>query len=818
MANFINFNQDADKNKQEQPGSSGNLLQNGGGSADISPVSAFNAQQSVPGGQAQPGKPASSGQFTNIQKYLGANQGAGQQVAGGVSGQMNKSLRPGEIKQEDATKAFASSVQSANDVLGRGQQYNQQLQAPVQQTQGILGSAAAPNAPGTTTNAFGDQSHGPAMNQQQAMAATGQGGVQPVNAQQAAPQAFDPGSFVNDQNKLTDYTKIRLGQGINEEQLGNQANQAQTLAGLNQETANSLNDQSKTAQGRAGLVAQAFNRPTYTQGQQRLDNLFLTGAGKQGIGAVQQTGQQNVGRMNDIYGQAQQGVTQAGQLKTQESDLQSSLQNRANALEQGYVQNLESLIPQVNNMRGDERARWQKNYDILTGKTKGQIDQDIFNELQLRSGEHAFGVLKDPNLSIGQVAQLSERNAANIQDVAGQKDVDYYNMLAKLSKGTLDAQGNFAGPASDQLQLSKASDLGRAAQALTGDSSLRNRLNEAQNKFFTDALTRTISGVGEDTGSSGMFGGGGTATSQMNINLGEYLKSLGLDSAEAYSPGATHQNYAQMATDVANLANPVGLAGTAAAALMPNNAIGQLGGMIAGAPGQIAGGLASAAGLTGSGGSSVAANARARQALLDNLTSTLKGANFNEYVTTGGRVNADALAQQSRNIESNRLSSRNDNQFYTNQLNTPQQQEQYARNEQARQLLNMTGYNPSDVKSSYTAEDITKLQNRYADYATNYNTGNGGWYQGQLIERMDPTAKQAWRDQVIGTTNNLGTDAVKGILAGRNATETKYNQQQEANAQALRELLGTKDIQTGAIAESPAMTREQVDRLLAGRK
>lgn len=702
MANIINFNDD-DKSKQ-----AGGDQPQAGASASITPVSAFNAQQSVP--QAQQGsQPASSGQFTNIQKYLQANKGAGQQVAGGINKQMDKSLQPGQIQQEDATKAFQSSVQQANDVLGRGQGYSQQLQAPVKQTQGIIGTPAAP-------------------------------GIQPVNAQQVPQeQAFDPSSLVNDQQKLVDFTKIRTGQGVDEEALRNSATQAQNLAANNQMTGQNLLDQTKSTSGRAGLVSQAFNRPNYTQGQQKLDTLFLTGAGKQGINAVQDQAKQNLGKLNDTFNQSTAGVNQAGDIGTREKTLQDEMQNRANALESGYISNLQGLMPQVNQMRDAEKARWQNNFDILTGKKQGTIDNDIFNEYALHNGEHSYNVLNDPNLTLRQIANVSDRNAENVQDVSTQGDVDYYKMLAQLSKGNVDANGNFVAPTSDQLQLKNASDLERATAAKVGEGSLRSNIDKAQQNFIDNAIKSTITGYGTDTGSNGIFGGGSDAHGTASVNLAQYLNNLNLGTSGANS--TNRGDYSQLASYLNNPGFTLGNSLFSGITGGPN---------ITGSVGNMINSMTGA-----SSGSQSKANYDAQNDLIRNLFGTLQGQGYNNYVTTTGNKNVDDLVAQQRNAAIDKVNILDRDMYGYKQLQDP-------------------GY--LDRQTRMTANNSGQLINQDYDNAEAYAKAHGITQDNlaNLLDRSNPDIFSQTPTKESGL-DTRGYRQLQDYLNIRGGVQDQYN-------------------------------------------
>lgn len=722
MANIINFNED-DKNKQNNAGQPASAQP-----ANIAPVS---GQQSAP----QQG-PASSGQFTNIQKYLNANKGAGQQISGGVQQQLNKGIQPLKTQQESQANQFKQSVQNANDVLGRGQQYNQQLQAPVASTTGIMPVAAG--IQNTMNQGLGSETASAAMTKAQA---TGQQPIQPVNA-------FDPNSIVNDQNKLTDFTKIRLGQGVDENTLKSQAQQAQdTAAGL-QQKASDLAQQTASAQGRSGLVNQAFSRPGYTQGQQRMDNLFLSGAGQQGVNAIRNVAKQNVSQAGNIYSQAQAGTKQAGDVATQEQNIQKSLQDSANALESGYMQNLQNLIPEVNKQRDAEKARWQQNYDVLTGAKQGTIDQDIFDQLGLKSGERTYNVLTDPNLNLRQIANISDYNAATAQDVASQKDVDYYNALAKLSKGGLDTSGAFTGPDASQLQLQGASKMGTAASALTGENSLRNKLNSADQSFQDYLKNAVIGAQGSDAGSSGVFGSGGNATATAQVKLADFLNG-GQPNVRGQTVGAN--------------SGIVGAVGSA----MGNNPLINVGvtGGFAGLLAPVLGNNALTNSFGGSAGSGSAAQFRAQNTLLDQIASQLNGKGFGNVLTQTGNKQLGDIIQHGADLSQEQL----DDQW-------------------RKPIYNMTD---DQIKSEYGNVDKYYKAPILKTFDPQQATLNGS-SGGLSSVRMDPDLENApLLAEAKRAAQEQANIAVSQALATRNAGNAGYSKVRSDMANQIQNRLGS---------------------------
>lgn len=619
MANVIDFNKDENKQATGQ--------QSAEPSASITPVSAQAPNVPATANAAAPGT-ASSGRFTNIQKYIGANKGAGQQVASAAGQQIQKQMKPGMAEQANAAEQFKAGVDKANESFGRSQQYGQQLNMPAANAVGITGPQN-PMQLGINTGLGADTKDSGALNKDQAK------GIQPVSA-----QTFDPNSFVNDQNKLLDFTKLRTGQGIDELAIRNQAQKSQDIAGANQLRAQELANQAGSVTGRAGLVSSAFNRPSYSQGQQRLDNLFLTGD-KGAIGTVKNAAADQRRAALEAYGKAQGNVTQAGDIATQETAMQKNLQDRANALESNYMDQLKAMIDPTNANRAAEQARWEKNFQTLTGKNQGSIDSDFFDAMKLKEGEHSFNVLNDPDLALRNIANISQMRATTAGDVASQADVDMYNKLAALSKGRISSEGTFAGPDMGDLQLQGPSQLDAAIQARTGEGSLRGLLDASQKDFSDYAKGANISGSGSDTGSSGLFGGGGTASANMSANLANYLGlNNNMQAAGTMAPG----------TMESILGGAGALAGTTASIAT--------GGLpLAGAVGGITGSLGSGIGnlLTGAGGGSAGSMAgarnEARRSLLDNITNTLLDKKYGNYVTRGGVKDTSDLIKQQRSVD-----------------------------------------------------------------------------------------------------------------------------------------------------------------------
>jgi hypothetical protein len=320
-----------------------------------------------------------SGRFTNIQKYISANQGAGERLASGVGKKIESQINPQATQAQQQAQSVREGIQSAEGQLQQGQQLRSQ----------------------------------------------------------AEQQNFDATGFAANQENLNKFTQFRTGQGIDEKALQQSAiaNQQNALAA--QQAAQGFGQQLGTEQGRQQLLKQTFS-PTknYSTGQQRLDNLFLSQANPQlqGIQGNLNTTSQNLGTLineNQVKQQKIQDLTNQEQELSQ--GLSKAIQDRDVELEQQLTQR----IGEVNAQRDLERKKYTDFTDSLLKSGQGQkietpLDESLISEAGLNLGQQTFNVFKNPALASNELLNLSTRQAQGIQDVAQQSDVDRYRALAAL--------------------------------------------------------------------------------------------------------------------------------------------------------------------------------------------------------------------------------------------------------------------------------------------------------------------------------------------------------------------------------------------------
>ena len=182
-----------------------------------------------------------SGQFTNLQNYLNANQGAGQQIAGVI----------GQSGQNQAN-AIGTAAGNAQGVIG--------------------GQIAAENANIGQASGWAntiDQSNAPVMNT--AFDET-PNSTAPTPAQLGGAAGLL--NTLNSTGQLGDFQSILAGQN-NSATLQGQATQALNPIQNQVNNLNTFANQANSETGRFGLLQQTLGRAGYNQGEQGIDQFLL---------------------------------------------------------------------------------------------------------------------------------------------------------------------------------------------------------------------------------------------------------------------------------------------------------------------------------------------------------------------------------------------------------------------------------------------------------------------------------------------------------------------------------------------------------------
>jgi hypothetical protein len=407
---------------------------------DRSGVSAPGPLQTVgnaaPGGMATPDKrPQGSGRFTNLQKYIQANQGAGQQIAGQVGKGVKKEIGKEEREAGEYYKNLGSAISGARKVTEEGAKYQETLNKIGQN----IGSAKL--GEGATIKDY--------ENRKQDL------GIQKFTQ--------DPG--------FNQYQNIQAGRGIDERLLALRQQQAAKESGEYLQSAQDAQEALGSEGGRFNLLRKTFGgaaRPGYSTGQQRLDQALLS---QQGLGGLRSDISQDLKSATESQRLAQQGAGTVASLASQEQGIMSGLNTQAGLNEEAFMDMLGSYVDPVQQQRQTEWDQLGSAVDAYKTKEMGQqgLTSSQLAQLGVTAPTRSFDVMENLN-GVGDIA-VQGTEAKTAQDVATQGDVDRYAALAKMM-------------GSDSRQnITQAADLGSAYSAQTGDSALANRLSSRQDQF-----------------------------------------------------------------------------------------------------------------------------------------------------------------------------------------------------------------------------------------------------------------------------------------------------------------------------------------------
>jgi len=400
-------------------------------------------------------KPKGSGRFTNINKYLNANQGGGQQIASAVGGKINKNLNSQAEKTKGYNTQLNQNIDQATQANTLAGQQNQQLQQIGENIENNTGLA----------------------NQNKDLG---------INA------------FTQDPN-FGKFQSFQSGKEVNENLLGvRQQDLANAAAQYTQDSQQALQNLA-TQSGRFGLLKDSFggNRnPQYSTGQQRLDEIFFAREGADGI----RSGVQD--QLNTAQG-FQQGATSAlndvRNLASQEQQLMTELNDQSVANADAYVDMLSSYIPEINESRNQQWEDLEKTTKAFIPQEEGTVStqqirpftQEELDMLGVSGNTEVYDTF-DSILSARDFADKGA-DATSFADVANQQNVDSYNELAKI-----------ANLAEEDRKIKEASTLGAAYASRTDEKGLANRLREAA-ATFDDRLFDNRSRTANDTGEQGVF-------------------------------------------------------------------------------------------------------------------------------------------------------------------------------------------------------------------------------------------------------------------------------------------------------------------------
>lgn len=360
MANILTQEDDAVKQQETLAPAQNAVQSTGGGPATANPAA-----------QTASAKPQGSGRFTNLQKYLGANEKA----------------------SDDLTTGIANKGQSYMDKVREGINTAQGVQQGIAGERTRIGQAGQ-LAQGIQTDAVGTA-----------------------------------------QNNLADVTQLRLGQNQANQLQGQGQQASQNLStNINplDQFGQNLGSEGGRFQVLQDVYGGAY-KPNYSMGQKRLDQLFLQAGDDTALNQLQGNIGQTVGQGNQSLGSLQkdlgtgvQGI-RSGAQQAQQSILGAI--GGFNADKQGAYG---TLYGDLSTEQGVRRSELDANVAKARGQFgSGRLTQDVADMLGVTGGTN-YGVMDlgaygNKNINLGDTD-------VTMADVSDRKDyMDRMNALSQLS-------------------------------------------------------------------------------------------------------------------------------------------------------------------------------------------------------------------------------------------------------------------------------------------------------------------------------------------------------------------------------------------------
>jgi hypothetical protein len=389
--------------------------------------------------QAQP-KGTTSGRFTNVTNYLKANQpGAG--VAGKI-----------------ATGIGGEQAKVGQQIDKERQKFESDVERGAQSWQGAYATPAQQTEQGSSPSDIPDKEVAPQPQQPQAYAGATPAMNSIINKAVSNPTSLTP-------EEITQYNTWRTAQYGGPQQMGDLG---AVKAGM--QNVQQMGQMAGSEAGRFGLLRSMFNKPTYSSGQQKLDQLLIQGSPEQ----MQQLKQARagVGNLGTQLQTAQQKAEVLAQQKSQEAEAIRS--GAAGAL--GGVKGAKEIEAQTSLAIEQGRTRDKVN-TILTALGKGEITQDQAQELGI-SPELAA---KASYLSPEELKELYSDKSG--EEVAG--GITQQNYLNQQQQQTLNALARLSGE-KDKFATTEGSNTWQKLLPGSIQQQLAQRVQAQETAFNTD--------------------------------------------------------------------------------------------------------------------------------------------------------------------------------------------------------------------------------------------------------------------------------------------------------------------------------------------
>jgi len=460
-----------------------------------------------------------TGQYSTLQKYLSANQGSGQRLAGAIGSNVNKEITGLKDSTGREINEAGAANQNINQLTGTTSDFTNKLK-----------TANTVQPPTPTGKAYGVEGYATNLSGAQAAA-----------------------DISKNQDQLNTFRGIATGDTSSKlkEESNKQANEALNASAKAYDTNKERQSQLNNFGDRSVLLQKAINSRNQRAGLQNLDNALLSQDKSGTLNQVNQNLQANTKSLQENKNVATAKQEEVGTLSTAQAAAELGLNNRLGEMTAEQQKALTDRVAQINDAKTKTKARLEADYKKF--QDTGEVSQALYDTLQLGNVQDVdvaagvgggtvtaqkmtpnetprqkqirlFNVLKDRGLNSFLDTGLLDTQAMSGQDVVNQQDMDNLNSLAALTGGTNNAQ------------------LSKFGNKQIGESSLDEALNTRAQDFLNKDLQQRYSASGSDTQS---MGGGkkGYGASSATATLDDYLYGQGIARQSSNSVGGGAMNF-----------------------------------------------------------------------------------------------------------------------------------------------------------------------------------------------------------------------------------------------------------------------------------
>lgn len=439
-----------------------------------------------------------TGQYSTLQKYLSANQGSGQRLAGAIGSNVNKEITGLKDSTGREINEAGAANQNINQLTGTTSDFTNKLKS-ANTVQPATPTGKAYGVEGYSTNLSG------------------------------ANAAAD---IAKNQDQLNTFRGIATGDTSSQlkQESNKQANEALNASAKAYDTNKERQSQLNNFGDRSMLLQKAINSRNQRAGLQNLDNALLSQDKSGTLNQVNQNLQANTKGLQENKNVATAKQEEVGTLSTAQAAAELGLNNRLGEMTAEQQNALTERMKQIND------AKVKRNTDLESKfakfKETGEMDEDLAEVLQMQNvmdvdteARRRLG-LSDPTTKMtptaGNVRLFNSMNGVNTasnvvdlgllntmaasgKDVANQADVDHYQVLNTLAGGTLQ----------NPLSVSKFTG------SQVGESSLDDTINVQANQFL-DNMQNVKSAMAQGDAKSGggdWYAGGAVA----EASIADYL-------------------------------------------------------------------------------------------------------------------------------------------------------------------------------------------------------------------------------------------------------------------------------------------------------